>query len=480
MNIKDLTPTLVWKYFDEITKIPRPSKKEEKIVAYLVQFGESLGLETKKDPVGNVLITKPATKGKEHLPTVVLQSHVDMVCEKNSGVELDFEKDPIKAYIDGDWVKAEGTTLGADNGIGMAAQMALLASNDVEHGKVECLFTIDEETGLSGANAIQPNFFTGKILLNLDSEEEGEICIGCAGGADTVATFTYKPELAPEHYFYFKITVSGLHGGHSGCDIHLGRANANKILTRFLWQSAKKYHLALCEINGGNLRNAIPREAYAVAGIPSSDKEKITADFNVFVQEIENEFKGTECDMSLALESGAPGDSMIDSQTTVNLLNALYACSHGVIAMSKDIPGLVQTSTNLASVKQKENTITVGTSQRSSVESEKKNILQSVESVFLLAGAEVKHGDGYPGWTPNPDSEILKVAKKSYKELYGIEPQIKAIHAGLECGLFLEKYSSLDMISFGPTMQDVHSPDEKMLIPTVDKFWKFLLQILKK
>lgn len=480
MNIRDLNPSIVWKYFEEITKIPRPSKKEEKIVAYLIKFGKEHGLETKKDDAGNVLITKPATKGVENLPAVVLQSHVDMVCEKNKGVTHDFDKDPIKAYVEGDWVKAEGTTLGADNGIGVAASLALLASDDIEHGKIECLFTIDEETGLTGAKAVQQGFFTGKILLNLDSEDEGEVFIGCAGGADTIATFNYEVEAAPQDYFYFKVNIGGLKGGHSGCDIHLGRANANKVLNRFLWQSARKYKFVLCEIVGGNLRNAIPREAYAIAGIPLKDKEKLSADFNIFINEIEDEYKGIETsEMSLSLESVSVQSSMIDKKTTSLLLNALYACPHGVISMSKDMPGLVETSTNLASVKQEPGKIIVGTSQRSSTESEKKNILQMVESVFLLAGAEVKHGDGYPGWKPNPNSEILKVAQKSYRELFGTDPLVKAIHAGLECGLFLEKYPYLDMISFGPTLRDVHSPDEKMLIPTVDKFWRFLLQILK-
>jgi dipeptidase D len=480
MNIKDLNPTIVWKYFEEITQIPRPSKKEEKIVAYLLEFGKKHGLDTKKDGVGNVLITKPAAKGKESLPVVVLQSHVDMVCEKNKGVAHDFEKDPIKAYIDGEWVKAEGTTLGADNGIGVAASLALLASEDIEYGKIECLFTIDEETGLTGAKAVQPDFFTGKILLNLDSEDEGEVFIGCAGGADTVAVFKYNSEPAPQDYFYFKISVGGLKGGHSGCDIHLGRANANKLSSRFLWQSAQKYKLVLCEIAGGNLRNAIPREAYAIAGIPLKDKENLSVDFNMFIHEIEGEFKGVETsDMTLWLESVSAPSSMIDKKTTFSLLNALYACPHGIISMSKDMPGLVETSTNLASVKQEAGKIIVGTSQRSSSESEKKNILQMVESVFVLAGAEVSHGDGYPGWKPNPNSEILKIAQKSYRELFNTDPLIKAIHAGLECGLFLEKYPYLDMISFGPTLRDVHSPDEKMSVPTVDKFWRFLLQILK-
>ena len=481
MYIVDLKPTGIWKYFDEITKIPRPSKKEEKIISYLIKFGQSLGLDTKKDEAGNVLITKPATQGKESVATIVLQSHVDMVAEKNAGVQHDFEKDPIQTVIDGDWVKAQGTTLGADNGIGVAAQLAILASNDIEHGKIECLFTVDEETGLSGATALREDFFTGKILLNLDSEDEGEIFIGCAGGGDTIATFEYTTEAVSDTYFFFRIDVSSLKGGHSGTDIHWGRANANKLLTRFLWESAKKYDLRLSTIQGGNLRNAIPREASCIAAVPFEDKERVRVDFNLFLQEIEEQYNEIEPLLQVELSSEDRQAHFIDRKTTKQLVNALYACPHGVITMSQDIPGLVETSTNLANVKMtSENLITVGTSQRSAKESEKKDIMQLVESIFTLAGAaNITHGDGYPGWTPNPETEILRLAKNSYKNRFGTEPKITAIHAGLECGLFLKKYPDLEMISFGPTLRDVHSPDEKLNIPSVQKFWDFLVDILK-
>ncbi|MCD7972400.1 MAG: aminoacyl-histidine dipeptidase [Candidatus Azobacteroides sp.] len=481
MTIKDLHPSAIWKYFDEVTQIPRPSKKEEKIISYLMNFGQALGLETKKDQLGNIIITKPATPGFEKLPTIVLQSHMDMVAEKNQGVNHDFENDPIETVIEGDWIKANGTTLGADNGIGMAAELAILASDNIQHGKIECLFTVDEETGLNGAVGIEPDFFTGKILLNLDSEDEGEIFIGCAGGMDTVATFNYQPESSPENYFFFKINITGLKGGHSGGDIHLGRANANKLLTRFIWEINKKYDLRISRIDGGNLRNAIPREAACIAAVPFTEKENIRIDFNIFLQEVEEEFGKIEPERIITLESADCEPMVIDKKTGIKLLNALYACPHGVMAMSKEIPGLVETSTNLANIKmQKDNKIVIGTSQRSSLESAKKDILQMVESVFMLAEANtITHGEGYPGWKPNPDSNIVKIAAVSYQKLFGINPKITAIHAGLECGLFLNKYPELEMISFGPTLRDVHSPDEKMYIPSVDKFWRFLLEILK-
>jgi dipeptidase D len=475
----DLKPTSVFHYFAEISKVPRPSKKEEKIIAYLKAFGERHNLETKVDEAGNVLIKKPAVPGKEHLKTVILQSHVDMVCEKNSDVRHDFLKDPIDIVINGDWMKANGTTLGADNGIGVATQLAVLAAGDIEHGPIECLFTVDEETGLTGAFALKPGFMTGDILLNLDSEDEGEIFIGCAGGMDSVAEFTYKETDVPAGYFFFRIGVSGLRGGHSGGDIHLGLGNANKILNRFLSRTAKKYDLYLCEINGGNLRNAIPREAYAVCAVPFEAKESVRVDLNVFAAEMENELGKIEPSMRLVLTSEAARAKAVDRDTTARLLKTLYAIPHGVYAMSQDIPGLVETSNNLASVKMKEgHAIKVETSQRSSILSSRNDMADTVRAAMELGGASVSFGNGYPGWKPNPDSEILKIAVASYKRLFGVEAKVKAIHAGLECGLFLDKYPSLDMISFGPTLQGVHSPDERMLIPTVDKFWKHLLDIL--
>lgn len=479
MEKKDLKPAGVFKYFEEICQVPRPSKKEEKMIAYLKAFGEKQNLETKVDEAGNVLIKKPATPGKENLKTVILQSHIDMVCEKNSDVEHDFLTDPIEIVIDGEWMKAKGTTLGADNGIGVATELAILADKSIEHGPLECLFTVDEETGLTGAFALKEGFLNGDILINLDSEDEGELYIGCAGGIDSVAEFTYKEIDIPAGYFFFKVEVKGLTGGHSGGDIHLGRGNANKILNRYLNRIANKHDLYLCEIHGGNLRNAIPREAYAVCAVPEDAKHDVRTEVNIFASEIENELAVTEPSLKIFLESEAPRKKAIDQDTAARLLKALYAVPHGVNAMSQDIPGLVETSTNLASIKMKpDHIIRIETSQRSSILSSRDDMANTVRAAFQLAGATVTFGDGYPGWKPNPHSAILQVASESYKRLFNVEPQVKAIHAGLECGLFLDKYPHLDMVSFGPTMTGVHSPDERMLIPTVDKFWKHLLDIL--
>ena len=376
--------------------------------------------------------------------------------------------------------ESKGTTLGADNGFGVATELAILADDSIEHGPIECLFTVDEETGLTGAFALQEGFMSGDILLNLDSEDEGELFIGCAGGIDSVAEFTYREVDVPSGYFFCKVQVKGLKGGHSGGDIHLGRGNANKLLNRFLNRTFKKYDAYLCEIDGGNLRNAIAREAHAVIAIPEADKHALRTDLNIFAAEAEAEYAVADPDLQFTLESESPRTKAIDKDTANHLLQALYAVPHGVYAMSQDIPGLVETSTNLASVKMKPgNIIRIETSQRSSTESSKQDIATMVRTVFEMAGANVSFGDGYPGWKPNPHSEILEVAAASYKRLFGVDAQIKAIHAGLECGLFLDKYPSLDMISFGPTLQGVHSPDERMLIPTVQKFWDHLLDILK-
>lgn len=481
MSIKDLQPSAIWGYFYDITQIPRPSKKEEKIRAYLLEFANAHNLDAKEDKAGNILITKPAAPGKEDLPTVILQSHVDMVCEKNSDIEHDFDNDPIETIIDGDWVKANGTTLGADNGIGVAAQLAILASDDIAHGKIEAFFTVDEETGLTGANALEKDFLTGNFLINLDTEEEGEIYIGCAGGKSTKAYFSYKEKDAPKKYFWFKIMVKGLRGGHSGSDIDKGFGNANKILARFLHSiSRKKYNMLLSNIGGGNLHNAIAREAYAVIGVKEKYKEEIRVKLNTFLADVQNELKHTEPNFDIQMESVQIPSKVINKGAAERLILALNACPHGVIGMSNDIPGLVETSTNLASVKMlQHHQIEVGTSQRSSVESQKKYIVNMVSAVFELAGAKVTHNEGYPGWEPNPDSYLLKIAQREYKTLYGKDPEVKAIHAGLECGLFLEKYPNLDMISIGPDMTDVHSPDEKMKISSVTKFWDYLVKILE-
>ena len=479
-TILDLQPNIVWKYFHEITQVPRPSKKEGKIIRYLEQFAADHHLPIKKDAAGNILISKPATKGYEQLPTVVLQSHMDMVCEKNNDVIHDFDKDPIETVIDGEWLRAKGTTLGADNGIGVAASLAVLASDDIAHGPIECFVTVDEETGMTGAFAVKEGFLSGKILLNLDSEDEGQIFIGCAGGKNTVATFCFTPEAAPSTLTYFKIVVTGLNGGHSGSDIHKGLGNANKLLVRFLYRLRMEHDYTLAAIDGGNLHNAIPREASAIIGLKDGDREKVRALLNHFQADVEKELKRVDPNVRLTMETVEAPKTCLPKDVAARLIEALVACPHGVLGMSHDVEGLVETSTNLASVKMPEaGKVIVETSQRSSVDSLKDAAADQVAAVFRLAGAEVKHGDGYPGWAPNPDSKILKVAEETYRKLFGKDAQVLAIHAGLECGLFLEKYPYLDMISFGPTMRDVHSPNERLEIATVDLWWRHLLEILK-
>ena len=479
-NQVKLQPECVFHYFAEICNIPRPSKKEEKIIAYLQDFGKKHGLETHVDKTGNVLMKKAATPGLENRKVVVLQAHTDMVCEKNKDTQHNFDEDPIQTYIDGEWLRAKGTTLGADNGIGIAMALAVMAADNIEHGPIECLFTVDEETGLTGAFALEKNFMNGDILLNLDSEDEGELFIGCAGGVRTNAEFDYQTATVPEGYFCFRLSVEGLTGGHSGDDINKMRANANKVLGRFLYQINQKYDFYLLDIDGGNLHNAIPREAHALCAIPMEYKEAVRVDWNVFAAEVEGEFSQTETSMKFKLESENYQAEAIERTVTTNLLRAIQGVFNGVYAMSQDMPGLVETSSNLASVKVRDHKIIVTSSQRSSILSARKNVADSIQAVFELAGARVDVGEGYPGWKPNPHSEILKIAVDTYKELFGTEPKVKAIHAGLECGLFLEKYPSLDMVSFGPTLRGVHSPDERMLIPTVDKVWRHLLAILKQ
>ncbi|MCH5334502.1 MAG: aminoacyl-histidine dipeptidase [Alistipes sp.] len=480
-EITKLEPHAVWSIFDEITKVPRPSKKEGKIIDYLVRFAEEHGLEWRKDAVGNVSMRKPATPGSENKPTVVLQAHVDMVCEKNSDVEFDFENDPIRTHIDGEWVKAEGTTLGADCGIGMAAALAVMTDPDLKHGPVEALFTVDEETGLTGAFELGDGMMTGKYLINLDSEDEGEIFIGCAGGIDTVATFRYTPEPAPADYTYYRVDVSDLQGGHSGDDIDKGRVNSNKTVARLLWYGMQSFDLRLGYFDGGNLRNAIPREAYAVFGVPAHLSSEFVKAFGRFKAELDAEFRHREPNFAMTLNEMPQIDTVIDAATQQGLVYALTGVPNGVVAMSFAVPGLVETSTNLASVKfTGDNCITVTSSQRSSLESAKIYVMQMVESVFTLAGADVAHSDGYPGWTPDPDSVLLKQTVETYRELFGTEPKVRAIHAGLECGLFLDKYPGLEMVSFGPTLRGVHSPDERLEIATVPKFWLLLTELLRR
>lgn len=475
----ELEPRIVWQYFNEICKIPHPSGKEEQIINYIVNFGKSLGLETITDEVGNILIRKAATPGLEHLTPVVLQSHMDMVCEKNNGTVHDFSKDPIKSVVEGDWLKANDTTLGADDGIGVAAQLAILADDKIQHGPIECLFTVEEETGLTGALNLKAGIIKARRLINLDSEEDAVYCIGCAGGIGTIATFNYKKVSAKGNLFFFEVKVKGLLGGHSGEDIEKERGNSIKILNRFLWTLNQKTPVYLQSIDGGNLHNAIPREASAIAAVDFPQKEQVRILLNLFISEIEKELP-SEKDFCMELQSCDKADTIIDKETTDKLLNALYACPHGVIGMSRDIPGLVETSTNLASIKMKadDNTIIVGTSQRSSVESKKHDIKNQVGSVFALAGADVKYGDGYPGWKPNMNSKVKELVDQSYRKLFKDSPRFEAIHAGLECGLILEKYPDMDMISVGPTIIGNHAPGEKIQISTVQKFWDLLLDVL--
>lgn len=474
-----LKPELVWNHFEEICKYPRPSKKEEKIAAYVVSVGKRLGLQTEKDKFGNILIRKPATPGYENRKTVVMQGHIDMVCEKNRDVEHDFDNDPIYPYIDGDWVKAKGTTLGADNGIGVATALAVLEAKDIEHGPIECLFTLDEETGLTGASSLKKGWLKADILINMDSEELGTLFIGCSGGKNTAAKFKAKLEKTPRNYSTFELKVAGLKGGHSGLEIHVGRGNAVKILNRLIWEYSQENKIHLAEINGGNKHNAIPRESFAVVLVPKADEKRLKKFVAKYNETVKAEYAVVEPDLVVSMEKHAAPEKVMDEKTQKHLVNALYALPHGVIKMSNDIPGLVETSTNLAVVETKGKNIDIVTSQRSPVASENVDITNMVTSVFKLAGAEISYGDGYPGWAPDIHSDILKVFKSTFEKMYGKEPEVTAIHAGLECGIIKEKYPDMDMISFGPTMFGVHSPDEKLQISTVPEFYNQLVNVLK-
>jgi dipeptidase D len=478
-QLQSLKPARVWKYFEEITKIPRPSKKEDKIIEYIVNFARQHDLSFEKDGSGNVVIRKPATAGYENRKTVCLQSHLDMVCEKNSSSRHDFDTDPLQVTIDGDWVRANDTTLGSDNGIGIAAQMAILADPQLKHGPLECLFTVDEETGLNGAKNLESGFFSGKILLNLDSEDEGELFIGCAGGMNTIATLKYKLRRTPPGSSAFRIEISGLQGGHSGTDIHKNRGNSIKILNQFLWEIRNRFDARLSIFEGGNLRNAIPREAYAIVVIPDTHKDVFTGYFNDYTKILLGEYLMDEPGIQIRIATTVLPDKVLKKKVQEKLLNALFACPHGVISRSRVMDDLVETSTNLASIKfEGMNRIIICTSQRSSVNTAKLQIGNTVRSTFKLANAAVEQTEGYPGWNPNPSSGILVITIDSYKRLFAVEPAVKAIHAGLECGLFLEKYPWLDMISFGPTILDAHSPSERINISSTEKFWLLLIDVL--
>ena len=477
-KIANLQPSAIWKYFDEITQIPRPSKKEEKIRDYLHQWAAKHGLPIVQDSTGNIIITKQATDPT--LSGVILQSHVDMVCEKNSETEHDFDNDPIQTSIDGEWVTAQGTTLGADNGIGMAAMLAILDSENIPHGELEALFTTEEETGLTGAYGLEEGTLQNKILLNLDSEDEGELFIGCAGGIDTTIMLPYKRQQTPNKAAALKLTIRGLTGGHSGCDIHLGRGNSNVIAAHFLYVAAQQTSLSIADMQGGNLRNAIPREATVTFIIPDAQREKIKELFKKYAAEVKSYFQNVEPSINLTLEQTDLPPAAYTETDSEALLRAIISCPNGVIALSKTMPDLVETSSNLARIKTNPDGIEIVTSQRSDQEFSKQQIAQSVAAAFQNIGGTIRHSDGYPGWAPNPHSEVLQVALRSYEKLFDKKPEIKAIHAGLECGLFLKKYPHLDMVSLGPTIRNPHSPDECVHIPTVEKFWQLLLQILKE
>lgn len=480
MSNNVLKPARVFEQFAKINQIPRPSKHEEKMIEYLKKFGKDHGLETKVDETGNVLIKKPATKGYENRATTILQSHMDMVCDKLVDVDIDFYNDPIQSYVDGDWMRAKGTTLGADDGIGDAIELAILDSDDIEHGPIECVFTRDEETGLTGAFGMKAGFMSGKYLINLDSEDEGQIFISCAGGINTTAIFHVTREDAPEGYFFMEASLKGLQGGHSGDDINKKRANAIKILARFLYNEQGKMDLYLAQWNSGRMHNAIPRDGKVIFAVPADKKEEVKADFNVFAKEVEDEYHITDTNMQWALVS-ADAQKVMDKTTSDNLIEAIQAVDNGVLAMCQDetLAWMVETSSNIASVQSEEDKVVVVSSQRSNVMSNLKNMSNSVKACFQLAGAEVIQNDGYPAWKMNPESKLVKITVDAYKKLFNKEPKVLGIHAGLECGLFSEKYPHLDMVSFGPTLRNVHTPDECLYIPTVQMVWDHLLEILK-
>ena len=478
----ELKPESVFEQFAKINSIPRPSKREEKMIAYLREWGESHGLETVVDETGNVLIRKGATPGYEDRKTVVLQSHMDMVCDKLVDVEFDFDRDAIQTYVDGEWLRAKGTTLGADDGIGCAIELAILEAEDIEHGPIECVFTRDEETGLTGAEGMKPGFMTGEYLINLDSEDEGEMFVSCAGGRTTTARFAIGREDPADGLFFMRGQLKGLTGGHSGDDINKKRANAIKVLARFLYQTMNRYEgVRLAQFHSGKLHNAIPRDGMFVIAVPSALKENVKADWNVFAAQVADEFHVSDPNMEWAMES-ADGEPLIDSAEARNFIWALQAVDNGIYAVCQDpeLQGLVETSSNIACVHTEEGAITCLASQRSNVMSNLDNMCATIAATFQLAGAEVVHSDGYPAWKMRAESHLRDTVVECYRELFGHDPIVRGIHAGLECGLFSERYPQLDMISFGPTLRGVHSPDECLHIPTVQMVWDHLLLVLKR
>lgn len=480
MEKMDLKPQCVFEQFAKINEIPRPSKHEEKMIEFLKQFGTDLGLETHVDETGNVIIRKPASKGYENKKVLILQSHMDMVCDKLVDVDIDFTKDPIETFVDGEWLRAKGTTLGADDGIGCAIQMAVLTDNTLEHGPIECVFTRDEETGLTGAHGMKAGFMTGDLLINLDSEDEGQFFISCAGGMTTNAKFTFEKEDAPADYFFMKLSLKGLHGGHSGDDINKKFANGIKLLSRFIYLIDEKYDVRLASFDSGRMHNAIPRDGVVVFAIPSDAKEDVRIALNVFAKEVEDEFHVTEDNINFSLES-TDAQQVIPQPVGKNIIRALQAIDNGPYSMCQDeaLSWMVETSSNIASITTSDTEMKMVASQRSNVMSNLTNMGNTIKAVFQLAGAEVVQGDRYPAWQMNPNSELTKIVVDTYKKLFGKEPKVIGIHAGLECGLFSEKYPNLDMVSMGPTLRGVHSPDERLLIPTVQIVWDHLLEIMK-
>lgn len=480
MDKSILKPACVFEQFATINAIPRPSKREEKMIEFLKNWGESHNLETVVDATGNVLIRKPATEGMENRKTIILQSHMDMVCDKLVDIEFDFDNDPIKTYIDGEWLTAEGTTLGADDGIGVAIQLAILDSTDIKHGPIECVFTRDEETGLTGALGMEAGFMNGDMLINLDSEDEGQIFVSCAGGRTTTAKFNFEKTDAPSDYFFIRGSIKGLVGGHSGDDIEKKRANAIKILGRFLYKEMQKTDLKLARFNSGKMHNAIPRDGEFVIAVPNKDKETIRVDWNIFTSEVEDEFHVTDTKMEFNMGS-ADAESVVPDDIAKNFIRAIQAVDNGIYAMCQDeaLACMVETSSNIASIITDDNSIKIVASQRSNVMSNLDNMCNTVRACFELAGAEVSHSDGYPAWKMRSNSELTKLVADSYEKLFGKKPIVKGIHAGLECGLFSERYPNLDMVSFGPTLRFVHTPEERLLIPTVQMVWDHLLDVLE-
>lgn len=482
MKITDLKPALLWQCFDEITKIPRPTHHLDKMREFLIGWAEKHNIAVKTDAVGNVVMSVPATPGHENAPTVVLQGHQDMVAEKRGDSTHDFMTDPIETIIDGDWVHANGTTLGADNGMGCAAAMACLIDPDLAHGPLEALFTVDEEQGLIGANGLESGMIKGKILLNLDSEEHGQLVIGCAGSIATICTYPLSFAEIPAGYKFFKVHINHLKGGHSGMEIHLGRGNANQQIARFIWESSRNYDLVLNDFCGGGLPNAIPREAWAIIGVPASDAPSIVKDATAFSDMIHAEYMLAEgSDFTFTIEEVETPANILAEECADALIATLFGTPNGVQSMSLAVPGLVETSTNLASVKRDGNDkLIITTHQRSSVDSRRDEISHRIEAIYSNIGCKVETNDPSVGWAPNPDSKLLKIAVNSFEDLFGKKPRVEALHAGLECGLFLEKMPDMDMISFGPTLKDIHSPGEKANIPSVAKFYQLLTDILKR